>query len=253
MSRSRRRIGDHADAECESRSTRRAQSHVVGIALLLGITAVSLAGLTATVGTVVESNTAGVDAERVAADLDDALAPVESTGYHRGVVSYTDGRLHTVERTVRVLNASGEVRAVDAGGVVWEHGDHRVAFVAGAVVRGPPGNAVMDADPPLATAPGTVVVGVAALGDATFAYAGGGRVPLSTRTSHERTAHSDDEWRVAVETTTPRPWHAYFESHGATTTTRDFDGDGTDSVVAAFPGERTLHLVLHRLDLEAGR
>lgn len=236
-----------------ARRGRRAQSHVVGVALLLGITAVSLAGLTATVGTVVESNTAGVDAGRVSADLDAALAPVEVTGHHRGTVSFTDGRLETVDRTVRVLNEEGVVRAVDAGGVVWTARDHRVAFVAGAVVRGPPGNAVMDADPPLAAAAGTLVVGVATLGDDRFAFAGGGHVPLSTRVTHDRTSHGTGEWRIAVETATPRPWRAFFERRGALTSSRDFDGDGVDSVVAAFPGTRQFHLVVHRMRAEAGR
>ncbi|SHG40722.1 DUF7289 family protein [Halobaculum gomorrense] len=231
----------------------RAQSHVIGVALLLGITALSMAGLTATVGTVVESNTAGVDAGRVSADLDAAFAPVEVTGHHRGIVSYTDGRLRTVERTVRILNASGEVRRVDAGGVVWSSHGHRVAFVAGAVVRGPPGNAVMDADPALALSARTAVVGVAVLGDARFSYAGGGRVPVSTRVSHSRTVHGDGEWRVAVETATARPWRAFFEQRGAVTSVRDFDGDGVDSVVARFPGTREFHLVVHRLHAEAGR
>lgn len=237
----------------DGRGDRRAQSHVVGIALLLAITAVSMAGLTATVGTVVESNTAGVDAGRVSADLDAALAPVEVTGHHRGIVSFSDGRLHTVNRTVRVLNESGEVRRMEVGGVVWSSHGHRVAFVGGAVVRGPPGNAVMDADPPLATSAGTAVVGVAVLGDAHLSYAGGGRVPLSTRVEHERDAHGDGEWRIAVETATPRPWRRFFEERGAVTTVRDLDGDDVDSVVARFPGSRELHLVVHRLHVEAGR
>ncbi|WP_435064636.1 DUF7289 family protein [Halobaculum sp. EA56] len=232
---------------------RRAQSHVVGVAILLGVTAVSMAALTATVGTVVESNAAGVDAGRVSADLDAALAPAAVTGHHRGTVSFTDGRLHTVERTVRVLNASGEVRRLHVGGVVWRSHDHRVAFVAGAVVRGPPGNAVMDAPPALSVAAGTLAVGVAVVGDERFAYAGGGRVPLSTRVSHDRDALGEGDWRIAVETETPRPWRAFFESRGAVTSARDFDGDGVDSVVAAFPGTRELHLVEHRLRLEAGR
>lgn len=237
----------------DRRGDRRGQSHVIGIALLLGITAVSMAGLTATVGTVVESNTAGVDAGRVSADLDASLAPVEVTGHHRGTVSYSDGRLHTVNRTVRILNESGEVRRMAVGGVVWSSHGHRVAFAAGAVVRGPPGNAVMDADPPLATSAGTTVVGVAVLGDPRFSYAGGGRVPLSTRVRHERSAYDDGEWRIAIETATPRPWRAFFEERGAVTTVRDFDSDGVDSVVARFPGTRELHLVVHRLHAEAGR
>lgn len=248
-----RRGRGHSGDSTARRRDRRAQSHVVGVALLLAITAVSMAGLTAAVGTVVESNTAGVDAGRVSADLDAALAPVEATGYHTGEVTFTDGRLRTVERTVRVLNASGPVRTVEVGGVVWTSRDHRVAFVAGAVVRGPPGNAVLDADPSLAVGSRTLVVGLATLGDAQFSFAGGGRVPLETRVSHDRTTHGDDEWRVAVETETPRPWRAFFEARGAVTATRDFDGDGVDSVVATFPGERTLHLVVHDLRLEAGR
>lgn len=237
----------------EANSDGRAQSHVIGVALLLGITAVSMAGLTAAVGTVVESSTAGVDAGQVSADLDAALAPVEVTGHHRGTVSFTGGRLRTVERTVRILNASGEVRRVKAGGVVWSSHGHRVAFVAGAVVRGPPGNAVMDAEPPLATSAETAVVGVAVLGGARFSYAGGGRVPLSTRVAHDRTSHGSSEWRVAVETATPRPWRAFFERRGAVTSVRDFDGDGVDSVVARFPGTREFHLVVHRLHLGARR
>ncbi|UIP00360.1 hypothetical protein Hbl1158_03035 [Halobaculum sp. CBA1158] len=223
------------------------------MAILMGITVVSMAGLTATVGTVVESNTAGVDAGRVAADLDAALAPVEVTGGHRGTVSFTDGRLRTVERTVRVRDADGTVRAVDAGGIVWSAGDHRVAFVAGAVVRGPPGNAVLAEPPPVSTAAGTVVVGVATVGEERFEYAGGGRVPLSTRVAHDRRALGTGEWRVAVETETPRPWVEFFERRGATTDREDFDGDGVDSVVAAFPGEREFHLVVHDLHVEDGR
>ena len=248
-----RRSDSQDDPDGDRRRDRRGQSHVIGIALLLGITAVSMVGLTATVGTVVESNTAGVDAGRVSADLDAALAPVEVTGYHRGTVSFSDGRLHTVTRTVRLLNESGEVRRMEVGGVVWSSHGHRVAFVGGAVVRGPPGNAVMDAHPPLATSAGTTVIGVAVLGDARFSYAGGGRVPLSTRVRHERSAYGDDEWRIAVETATPRPWRVFFEERGAVTTVRDVDGDGVDSVVARFPGTRDLHLVVHRLHAEAGR
>ncbi|PSQ06822.1 hypothetical protein BRC97_05485 [Halobacteriales archaeon QS_6_71_20] len=232
---------------------RRAQSHVVGVAILLAVTAVSMAGLTATVGTVVESNTAGVDADRVAADLDAALEPVAVTGRHRGTVSFTGGRLRTVDRTVRVANASGEVRAVEVGGLVWTDSDHRVAFVAGAVVRGPPGNAVLDAAPPLASSPGTTVLGLGVLGDERVSFAGGGRVPLSTRVTHDRTAYGDGSWRIAVETATPRPWREFFERRGAVTSERDFDGDGVDSVVAEFPGDREFHLVVHRMRLEAGR
>ncbi|MFB9804747.1 hypothetical protein ACFFQF_04550 [Haladaptatus pallidirubidus] len=77
---------------------RRAQSNVVSVALLLGTVMLSLAGLTASVGLVVDSNTATADATRVSTDMERALSPVESTGVHRGRISFSEGTLETAER-----------------------------------------------------------------------------------------------------------------------------------------------------------
>lgn len=227
----------------------RAQSHVVGVALLLGITVVSLAGLTASIGAVVESNAAGVDAERVAADVDDALAPVETTGSRTGRVTYADGRLRTANRTVRLLNATGVVERVEANALVYDNGAHRVTFLGGAVVRGPPGNAVVGTEPPLSVSSEALVVGVGALGDEYVDAAGGGRVTLRTRVTHDRRSFDRGSWKVGVETATPDAWERYFDRRGAVTSRRDFDGDGTTSVVASFPGRRA-YLVVHRMRLE---
>ena len=93
----------------------RAQSNVVGVAILIGITMLSLGALTAAVGTVVESNAAAVDADRVAADLDAAVQPVETTGPHAGRVSFTDGELRTVDRTIRVHDGDDREVGLPAG------------------------------------------------------------------------------------------------------------------------------------------
>jgi flagellin-like protein len=87
----------------------RAQSHVIGVVLLLGITVVAVGTLTATVGTVVEQNAAAADADRVATDLDGALDPVEATGVNRGRLSFADGRLATESRDLRLLDETGVV------------------------------------------------------------------------------------------------------------------------------------------------
>ncbi|WP_435126951.1 DUF7289 family protein [Halobaculum sp. D14] len=229
---------------------RRAQSHVVGVALLLGVTALSLAALTATIGAIVDENAAGVDADRVAADVDAALAPAAVTGPHSGRVAFTAGRLYTEPRTVRLLNDSGVVAAVPADALVYDAGSHRVAFLGGAMVRGRPGNAVVTGDAPVAVSAGTVVVGVAALGGERVDVSGDGRLTLSTRVSHDRTSMPRGNWRVAVETATPAAWERYFGRFGASVDRRDLDGDGDASVVASFPGERRAHLVVHRLRLE---
>jgi hypothetical protein len=221
--------------------------------LLLGVTVVAMGTLTATVGTVVERNAAVADADRVADDIDAALDPVEATGHDRGRVAFTDGRLHTVSRDLRLLDGDRVAHRVRTDALVFEAGDRRVAFVGGAVVRGRPGSATLR-DPPLVTASrgdsGSLVVGAARLGDP--ASVAGERVSLTlaTNVSHDRTRHGEGYWSVAVETATPDPFADWFERRGATVERRDVDGDGVASVVATFEGRRTAYVVVHDLRTE---
>lgn len=236
--------------------TERGQSHVVGVVLLLGVATIALATLTASLGAVVESNAARADAARVAADLDGALAPVETTGRNRGTVSFTEGELRPVERDLRVLDASGTVRRVRVDALVFSAGGNRVAFLSGAVVRGTGAAAEFRTPPPITasrSAPGTgvLVVGAPRLGSpAAVSGTGGVRLALRTDVSHARSRLGAGRWRVAVETAVPGPWRAFFDRQGATVRTRDFDGDGIDSVVAAYPGRRMAYLVVHDLNTE---
>lgn len=227
------------------------QANVVGVALLVGVTVVALGTLTAAIGAVVDGTAARADTTRVAADLDAALEPVEATGYREGAVRFTEGDLFTVEREIRLLDDDGVVRQVSTRALVFETDGHRVTFLAGAIVRGEPPGATMRTPPPVTAsrAGDALVVGVATLGR-DVAVGGSGPVTLVTRVSHDRERIGTDSYRVAVETATPRPWRAYFRDHGATVSTRDIDDDGTESVVARYPGRRTAYLVRHRLDLE---
>lgn len=230
----------------------RGQANVVGVALLVGVTVVALGLLTASVGTVVEENAARADAQRVASDLDSALDPVETTGRNRGRVSFADGRLRTVERDVRILDAAGVEERVRAGGVVFKAGDRRVAAVAGAVVRGRGASADMYSGPPLTASDGAgvLVVGVAKTGGDVRVGGTEATVVLRTTVEHTRTDLGNGTYRVAVETATPDPWERFFRSRRANVTRRDIDGDGIESVVGSFPGERRGYLVVHDLNLE---
>jgi len=234
----------------------RGQSHVIGVALLLGVAVIALATLTASIGAVVESNAARADAARVAADLDGALDPVETTGRNRGRVAFSEGELRPVERDLRVLNESGTVRRVGVDALVFADDRRRVAFLSGAVVRGTGERAEFRTPPPITASrnrsgTGVLVVGAARLGSpATVSGTGGVGVALRTDVSHDRTRLGTDQWRVAVETATPEPWRAFFGRQGATVRTRDIDGDGVASVVAEYPGSRTAYLVVHDLDTE---
>lgn len=235
--------------------TRRGQSHVVGVALLLAITTISLGVLTAGVGTVVQSNAAAADANRVA-DTFVGLQPSKATGIERHHLAFGEGSLQVVERTVRVLDSDGVVASHRADALVFESGDRRVTFLAGAVIRGGPDAARLTDRPPLSTADSLLVVGLPVLnasGSTTVTGSGATRLTLETNTSHNRQSLGEGEYRVAVETATPAAWEAYFAALGADTTRREFDGDGVQSVVATFSGERTAYLVVHdtRLEVQA--
>jgi hypothetical protein len=211
----------------------------------------SLGVLTASIGTVVQSNAAAADAGRVATDFDAALDPVSATGPARSHVSFTEGELRRVDRTVRLLDDSGVVATEAVGGLVYTNDRHRVAFVAGGVVRDTGANARFTTDPPLATSENVLLVGVARL-NASGADAVGGterRVTLRTNVTHRRQSLGNDSYRVAVETETPAAWERYFARHDATTTRRDFDGDSVTSVVADYPGNRATYLVVHDMRL----
>lgn len=231
----------------------RAQSHVVGVAILLAITTASLGVLTAGIGVVVESNAAGADVNRVAGDLEDALRPVETTGVRRGTVSFTGGTLSVEQRTIRVLDEDGVVAEREVDVLVFTAGERRVAYAAGAVVRGQGDGARLATDPPLSASEGVLVVGVvdvAADGPDALVATSPTTVHLRSKVSHDRAEPGDGDYRVAIETETPAAWERYFDERGVPTTRQDLDGDGVPSVVADYPGDRTAYVVVHGVDLD---
>lgn len=235
----------------DSTTCRRAQSHVVGVALLLAITTVSLGALTAGVGTIVESNAAAADADRVADSLA-AIEPSEATGVERHELAFGEGTLTVEPRTVRLLNEDGVVASHRADALVFEAGDRRVTYLAGAVVRGSGNASKLDDTPPIATGDGLLLVGLPVLNASDGESVGGRSVTatLRTDTTHERRELGTGEYRLAVETATPGAWERYFAGENASVRRRTFDDDTHQSVVAAFPGERTGYLVVHDARLE---
>jgi hypothetical protein len=232
----------------------RAQSSVVGVALLLGATVVALGVLTAGIGTLVDSHAARADADRVAADVADALRPVETTGHRSGEVRFTGGSLHTEPRDLHVIKDGTLERTVPVGALVFERGDRRVRSVAGAVVRGRDDNAWTVDEPPIVGSETNevLVVGAAKL-NASGGGVGGAQVSaeLATNVSHERISLGRGNYKVAIETTVPVAVERALRERGATSVTRrDVDGDGLESVVAEFPGVRRGYLVVHDMRLE---
>lgn len=234
----------------------RAQSNVVGVALLVAITVVAVGTLTASIGTVVDGSAATADATRVSESIDDALQPVETTGVRERPVSFTDGTLTTDERTLRVMNESHTITAAPIDALVFTAGDQRVEYSADGVIQGERDTARLVSEPPI-TAAGSpdrvLIVGVPVLNASHQSVSGAPvRATLRTEVTHDRRSLGDDHYRVAVETPHPDVWAEYFRSLDATieATDEQFEGDEHPSVVAAFPDERTGYLVVHELNLE---
>jgi flagellin-like protein len=228
----------------------RGQSNVVGVAVLLGVTVVALAALTASVGTVLDNHAAANDARRVAADLDDGIQPVETTGVHRGSLSFTHGTVETVPRQVRVFDSGGVVATVNANALRFESGSRGATYLAGAVLVHGDSWARTRTPVTVTTDPDVLAVSVPALqGNVSLTATGGVTRTLRTAVTHDRRTLGDAGWRVAVETRYPDAVADQFEGANTTVTTRDIDGDGVPSVVVDFDGVRRAYLVVHETEV----
>ena len=242
------------DGRPVTRTGPRAQTAVVGVALLLALTVVAVGGLTATAGSIVGDGATTAATTRVGSDLAAALGPDRDDP--ETAIEVTSGTIRVVNRSVWLLEDEGVVWAGHAGAVVYTDGDQRVTGFAGAVVRRDGDRSRMVAPSRIAPAGDSLYVGVPVL-NATGAdgIATGDRrlaVTLRTDTETARETLPAGDYRIGVETRNPAAWERHFADRGATTTRRDIDGDGVPSVVASFDGARTVHLVVHDIRLHVG-
>jgi flagellin-like protein len=246
------RVSEAAPVQSSAAEAARAQSSVVGVAILIAVTALSLGALTAGAGVAVQSGLAAADAGAAADAMGAAVRP-GAAGPASERFAFSRGSLRVVPRTVRVSNASSVVERRTVGGLVFESGDRRVAAVAGAVVRGRGENAQFARPPATAVGESALVVGVSRLNASdTGAVGGEGGTTVDLRVDVNRSRRQlpRDAYRVAIETNAPTAWERHFDGQGANTTRRDFDGDGVASVVAQFPDDRRLYLSVTDLELE---
>ncbi|WP_338741156.1 DUF7289 family protein [Haloplanus salilacus] len=229
--------------------TDRGQSAIIGVAVLLAVTVVSITALTVAVGSVVDESATAAESRSVASAMGDAL-DTERSGPHERRLPVAEGRLRTVERTVRLLDGTEPVVERSVGGLVYAAGDHRVRYVAGGTVRDTGSGARLHTPPPVSTRNRALFVGLPVL-DAD-AVAVDGDAVLRTNVTHERRRLSGRGFGLAVETRTPGVWERRFDAVGATTTRRSFDDDGVPSVVARFPDVEEVYLFVHDLNVEVG-
>ncbi|MFB6311438.1 MAG: type IV pilin [Salinirussus sp.] len=228
----------------------RAQSHIIGIAIMLAVTVIAIGAILGAVGAVFQAQASSVDVTRVADGFDRALQPTRTTGFRTATVSFSDGGLRTSTRQIRVSRNGSVTRTIDADALVFTAEDRRVASVGGAIIRGTPGNAWLLRSPPIVASNDTVAIGVVALNASDTAVSGAGTTYLRTNVSHSRSNLGRGTFSIHLETATPGPLVNYFADLNTSIRRVDHDGDGITSVVATFTGTRTGYLVTHDLRLE---
>ena len=228
--------------------TVRGQSNVVGVALLVAVTVVSVGSMTVVVGDVVERRADAAASDAAVSTFEEGLDP-HRTGPSREPFAVPAGSVRVVDRTVRVRAGTRTVLTIDADAVVYRIDNRRVASVAGAIVRGSSGRATAVRPLSFADADGTVLFGVTALGvEGAVATDARGAV-LRSNVTHDRRRYDAANHRIAIETTTPAAL-AETVPDTAGTSRRDFDGDGVPSLVVDPSGGGRLVVTVHRLDLE---
>jgi hypothetical protein len=232
--------------------TGRAQSTPIGVAVLLAITVVSVAALTASVGSVVQESATAAEARDVATAMDDGL-DAEQRGRHERRLVLGEGRLRTVERSVRLLRGTDPAAEYAVGGLVYTAGQRQVRHVAGATVRDTGGGTRLRTPPSVSVRDRTLFISLPRLGADAVAVDGPTTVALRTNVTHDRRRLSGEGLGIAVETRIPGVWERHFAELGATTTRRSLDDDGVPSVVARFPDVRDAYVFVHDLNLEVGR
>ena len=236
---------------------RRGQSHVVGVALLLGITVVALGTLTAGIGAMVGSNAATAETTRVADDLADGLGPIDREERVDARITFAEGSIGAESRTVRIGDPNGTVRTIETDAVVYDRGDRRVSYHGGAVVRETRSGVVLEREPPIAAGPDPgdpVFLGIPVVdaGSTTVSGTGGVDVAIDGTVDHDRERLANDTTELAIETPTPTAWELALEDTPATvvTTQRRYDGDEHPSVVISFPTERDWYLLTYEAEVE---
>lgn len=225
-------------------ATRRGQSSVIGVAVLVAVTALSVGGLTVAAGTFVSDSVAAANTQRVA----DSLGELGDRGSGTVRVEFSGGTLHVESRTVRLLRGGEPVETVAADTLVYEHRNRRVATLGGVLVEGRGNQSRLEGPLPMVADRSRLFVDVVAL-NASGPTAVGGSSPVAvavrTNTTHEYRTHREGQYAVAVETKTPTAWERAFSERGFRLSRADFDEDGVPSVVVHAPEEATVDLAVH--------
>jgi len=245
-------------------------SGIVGIIITVIVTVTVLGGLMAGVGLVIQDSASSVHTEQLATEFAGAIAPAETIGHTSTEFTVDRGAVYTAPRQVRLLT-SGQDRfepgratvtvaeTIRSDTVVYARSTGQIVVHAGAAYY-TGGDTPQTIRRPEVITRGSkrpVVIGIPAIRADEVGVSVSERttIHVETTVTHRHVDLGDRPTYLAVETTEPRFWQAYFADRTPTviTTRARFEGDQEDSVIIRLPADRPVTLVVHTVNLEVSR
>lgn len=238
------------------RAQTRGQSAIIGVALLLGLTIVSVGVLTAGSGILVDEAAQGADAQRVADRLVTAYNPTTLEGTTTLSLAPTGGQFTTAERRITLRRFGEVVATFETKALRFDRGGHHVIVLGQAIIRGQADRARFVREPGLVTVFGaegerTLSVSVIALtGQVDQTMTQQQRLRLPLRGSHERRDPGAGGYTISIESATPELWEEYLADIALSVRIVGDDGSETKLVIAELGRVSRARLIIHQVEIK---
>lgn len=235
----------------------RAQSAVIGVALLMVITVVSIGVLTAGTGVLVDEAGRNADVQRVTDRLLEGYEPRTLLGGSTISLPVTGGTLETVPRTIEIRRAGSPVEIFETAGIRYRRAGHSVTAVGQAILRDRGGRARFIREPRLVRvfeSGGKRVLSISVVLvedtlDHTVHRAGEQR--LTVMATHERRMLEPGRYAIALETTAPEAWERALEDLAKWIRIEERGEDGRYRLLVEFGRVHEVRLVVTHVEVRA--
>jgi flagellin-like protein len=233
----------------------RAQSAVIGVALLMVITVVSIGVLTAGTGLLVDEAGRNADAQRVADRLLAGYEPRTLLGATTISLPVTGGHLYTVPRTIEVHRFGDPVATFETAAIRYQRAGHRVSASGQALVQGRGPDARFLRRPALVTvleAEGQRVLSISVVrieSDIDHGVDRPGSLALSLVATHERRELDPGRYTLSLETDEPVLWERALGQVAKWTRVQETDTPGQYRIVAEIGRVDQVRLLVTHLEV----
>lgn len=234
----------------------RGQSAIIGVALLLAITVVSVGVLTAGTGILVDEAAQEADLERIGDTVVADYRPATLAGTSTMTLSLAGGTVVTEPREITISRYGDVVARLQTVALRYERAGRALTIQSGAILQARNGHTTFVREPGMARrfgADGDRVLTLSLVnltGDVEERIDNPRRVRFEFEATHERRDLDAGRYTIRVETAAPAAWVQYFEDVGADVHTERTSQEG-GVVVADFGRVSDARLIIHHVEVQS--